>query len=126
MHCTENPVFPHAPFAVNCVLVENMVEIDGGGLNHQYSALNFHFHWGSSSDYSVGSEHTVNSKRYPMEVTEKVSMVYLFSLILPDLLLLVVVVVAIVVVLALILLYINKQIFMNCLLFFHYLTDAHC
>ncbi|XP_048868878.1 carbonic anhydrase 15-like [Brienomyrus brachyistius] len=53
---------------VNCVLVENMVEIGGGGLNHQYSALHFHFHWGSSSDSSVGSEHTVNSKRYPMEM----------------------------------------------------------
>lgn len=30
-------------------------------------AAQFHFHWGSTN--SKGSEHTINSKQYPMEVT---------------------------------------------------------
>ncbi|KAG9349983.1 hypothetical protein JZ751_026336 [Albula glossodonta] len=53
---------------VKCVLEENMVEIEGGGLNHKYSTLQFHFHWGGEDEHSSGSEHTVNSKRYQMEM----------------------------------------------------------
>ncbi|XP_039991085.1 LOW QUALITY PROTEIN: carbonic anhydrase 4-like [Xiphias gladius] len=54
--------------AVKCVLKENMVEVSGGGLGYVYSTLQFHFHWGSTSNDSPGSEHTVDSKRYPMEL----------------------------------------------------------
>lgn len=43
-----------------------MVEVSGGGLGYVYSTLQFHFHWGS--DKSDGSEHKVDSKRYPMEM----------------------------------------------------------
>nr|XP_046232575.1 carbonic anhydrase 4-like [Scatophagus argus]XP_046232576.1 carbonic anhydrase 4-like [Scatophagus argus] len=53
---------------VKCVLKEGVVEISGGGLEHVYSTLQFHFHWGSTSDNSEGSEHTVDSHRYPMEM----------------------------------------------------------
>ncbi|KAJ8399970.1 hypothetical protein AAFF_G00407000 [Aldrovandia affinis] len=53
---------------VKCVLEENMVEIAGGGLNHKYSTMQFHFHWGNTDEHSSGSEHTVDSKRYPMEM----------------------------------------------------------
>ncbi|XP_029933707.1 carbonic anhydrase 4-like [Myripristis murdjan] len=53
---------------VKCVLKDGMVEVSGGGLGYVYSTLQFHFHWGSGSDDSVGSEHTVDSKRYPMEM----------------------------------------------------------
>ncbi|XP_035259860.1 carbonic anhydrase-like isoform X3 [Anguilla anguilla] len=53
---------------VKCVLEENMVEIEGGGLSHTYSTIQFHFHWGTIDDHSNGSEHTVDSKRYPMEM----------------------------------------------------------
>lgn len=42
------------------------MEISGGGLEHVYSTLQFHFHWGSGD--ADGSEHTVDSHRYPMEV----------------------------------------------------------
>lgn len=52
---------------VKCVLEDGMVEVSGGGLGHVYSTLQFHFHWGSDHG-SEGSEHTVDSKRYPMEV----------------------------------------------------------
>ncbi|XP_030256959.1 carbonic anhydrase-like [Sparus aurata] len=52
--------------AVKCVLKEDVVEVSGGGLAHVYSTLQFHFHWGSHD--SDGSEHTVDSKRYPMEM----------------------------------------------------------
>ncbi|KAM4623955.1 uncharacterized protein ACJ7VT_004925 isoform 1-T2 [Polymixia lowei] len=53
---------------VKCVLKDSMVEVSGGGLGHVYSTLQFHFHWGDTSDRSGGSEHTVDSKRYPMEM----------------------------------------------------------
>ncbi|XP_068439575.1 uncharacterized protein [Clinocottus analis] len=52
--------------SVKCVLHEDMVEVSGGGLGYVYSALQFHFHWGSNK--SDGSEHNVDSKRYPMEM----------------------------------------------------------
>uniref|UniRef100_A0A673AK48 Carbonic anhydrase n=1 Tax=Sphaeramia orbicularis TaxID=375764 RepID=A0A673AK48_9TELE len=54
--------------AVKCVLKEDMVEVSEGGLGHNYSTLQFHFHWGTTSDNSTGSEHTVDSKRYQMEM----------------------------------------------------------
>ncbi|XP_008281500.1 carbonic anhydrase-like [Stegastes partitus] len=54
--------------AVKCVLKDNLVELSGGGLGHVYSTLQFHFHWGTTSHDSKGSEHTVDSKRYPMEM----------------------------------------------------------
>ncbi|KAG7492147.1 hypothetical protein MATL_G00011330 [Megalops atlanticus] len=53
---------------VKCVLEEGMVEIEGGGLHHQYSTIQFHFHWGNTDENSNGSEHSVDSKRYPMEM----------------------------------------------------------
>ncbi|XP_033974835.1 carbonic anhydrase 4-like [Trematomus bernacchii] len=50
---------------VKCVLKEG-VEVSGGGLGHVFSTLQLHFHWGTHD--SEGSEHTVDSKRYPMEM----------------------------------------------------------
>ncbi|KPP72607.1 hypothetical protein Z043_108380 [Scleropages formosus] len=38
----------------------------GGGLPGTYQTLQLHFHWGSST--TNGSEHTLDSRRYPMEV----------------------------------------------------------
>ncbi|XP_023196309.1 carbonic anhydrase-like [Xiphophorus maculatus] len=53
---------------VQCVLEDGLVEVSGGGLNHVYSTLQFHFHWGTESADSEGSEHSVDKKRYPMEM----------------------------------------------------------
>ncbi|XP_061666535.1 uncharacterized protein LOC133495656 [Syngnathoides biaculeatus] len=53
---------------VKLVLEEGAMELSGGGLGHVYSTLQFHFHWGSSSPNSEGSEHTIDSRRFPMEV----------------------------------------------------------
>ncbi|XP_037546804.1 carbonic anhydrase-like [Nematolebias whitei] len=53
---------------VKCVLQDNLVEVSGGGLNYVYSTLQFHFHWGTEASNSLGSEHTVDSQRYPMEL----------------------------------------------------------
>ncbi|XP_013869345.1 carbonic anhydrase isoform X2 [Austrofundulus limnaeus] len=53
---------------VECVLKDNMVEVSGGGLKHAYSTLQLHFHWGTKAANSEGSEHTVDSHRYPMEL----------------------------------------------------------
>ncbi|XP_018607177.1 carbonic anhydrase 15 [Scleropages formosus] len=38
----------------------------GGGLPGTYQTLQLHFHWGSST--TNGSEHTLDSRRYPMEM----------------------------------------------------------
>ncbi|XP_041672215.1 carbonic anhydrase 4-like [Cheilinus undulatus] len=49
------------------VLLADGVKVSGGGLNETYDALQFHLHWGNGT-MSPGSEHTVNGKRYPMEL----------------------------------------------------------
>ncbi|XP_069044563.1 carbonic anhydrase 4-like [Lepisosteus oculatus] len=43
------------------------VEIRGGGLSDTYVAQQFHLHWGNTSS-GLGSEHTVDGRRYPMEL----------------------------------------------------------
>ena len=42
--------------------------IKNGGLSNIYSTQQIHFHWGSRNNQ--GSEHTVNGKSSPLEVTE--------------------------------------------------------
>lgn len=56
---------------MKCVLKEDTVEVSGGGLQYNYSTLQFHFHWGSRD--TNGSEHKVDSKRYPMEVITSIA-----------------------------------------------------
>ncbi|XP_062270037.1 carbonic anhydrase 4-like [Platichthys flesus] len=43
------------------------VQISGGGLSEAYNSLQFHLHWGNGPSIP-GSEHTVDGKRYPMEL----------------------------------------------------------
>jgi len=40
--------------------------VSQGGLGGEYIFAQFHFHWGKDS--SMGSEHTINGVRYPMEM----------------------------------------------------------
>lgn len=40
--------------------------VSGGGLKGDYIFAQFHFHWGSDS--TLGSEHTIDGVRYPMEL----------------------------------------------------------
>lgn len=42
------------------------LRVHGGGLFNEYGVWQFHFHWGSSNDW--GSEHTVDGRRFPMEM----------------------------------------------------------
>ncbi|XP_072229428.1 carbonic anhydrase XVb [Leuresthes tenuis] len=49
------------------VAIKTGVKISGGGLSESYDSLQFHLHWGSGSSVP-GSEHTVDGKRYPMEL----------------------------------------------------------
>ncbi|CAM4670011.1 unnamed protein product [Leuciscus chuanchicus] len=42
------------------------VRLRGGGLSATYKAVQFHLHWGE--DGGQGSEHSVDGKRYPMEL----------------------------------------------------------
>ncbi len=57
-----------------CVLTAQMnvagstpPSIKGGKLPKTYNVGQFHFHWGNNNN--KGSEHTVNSKEYPLEVS---------------------------------------------------------
>ncbi|XP_060951413.1 carbonic anhydrase XVb [Limanda limanda] len=43
------------------------VQISGGSLSEAYNSLQFHLHWGNGPSIP-GSEHTVDGKRYPMEM----------------------------------------------------------
>ncbi|XP_037546920.1 carbonic anhydrase XVb [Nematolebias whitei] len=43
------------------------VRISGGDLSETYDSLQLHLHWGNGSSVP-GSEHTVDGKRYPMEL----------------------------------------------------------
>ncbi|XP_030256873.1 carbonic anhydrase 12-like [Sparus aurata] len=43
------------------------VNVSGGDLSETYQSLQFHLHWGNGSSVP-GSEHTVDGKRYPMEL----------------------------------------------------------
>lgn len=49
--------------------VGHSVTISGGGLQVTYNVDQFHFHWGGNS--SLGSEHTIDSRHYPLEVKKK-------------------------------------------------------
>ncbi|KAK2172674.1 hypothetical protein NP493_943g00010 [Ridgeia piscesae] len=40
--------------------------VSGGSLADTYKLLQFHFHWGKDS--KTGSEHTINSQQYPLEM----------------------------------------------------------
>lgn len=53
---------------VKCVLKEGLVEVSGGGLEHVYSVLQFHFHWATAASDSSGSEHHLDTKGFPMEM----------------------------------------------------------
>ncbi|KAE8284279.1 Carbonic anhydrase 4 [Larimichthys crocea] len=49
------------------VKVKSGVSVSGGDLPTSYNTLQFHLHWGNGTSVP-GSEHTVNGKRYPMEL----------------------------------------------------------
>ncbi|XP_035997639.1 carbonic anhydrase 4 isoform X2 [Fundulus heteroclitus] len=51
---------------VKVVLTEG-IQISGGDLSESYDSLQFHLHWGNGTS-TPGSEHTVDGKRYPMEL----------------------------------------------------------
>ena len=42
------------------------MSVSGGGLPDVYHTIQLHFHWGGPA--TNGSEHTVDRRRYPMEV----------------------------------------------------------
>lgn len=44
----------------------NTLGLSGGPLTSEYKLIQFHFHWGSND--KIGSEHSVNKKKYSAEV----------------------------------------------------------
>ncbi|XP_060884671.1 carbonic anhydrase XVb [Labrus mixtus] len=49
------------------VLLNSGVTVSGGDLPQTFESLQFHLHWGNGTSVP-GSEHTVDGKRYPMEL----------------------------------------------------------
>ncbi|XP_041818722.1 carbonic anhydrase XVb [Chelmon rostratus] len=49
------------------VILDNGLGFSGGDLSEPYDSLQFHLHWGNGTAVP-GSEHTLNGKRYPMEL----------------------------------------------------------
>lgn len=58
-----NNVFVFLPAQVS---LNHEIYIEYGGLPYQYKAAQFHFHWGEAD--RRGSEHSVDSEAFPMEV----------------------------------------------------------
>ncbi|KAJ8399969.1 hypothetical protein AAFF_G00406990 [Aldrovandia affinis] len=52
---------------VKVKLGEGLLSVSGGGLPNSFNSLQFHLHWGNGSNVP-GSEHTVDNRRYPMEL----------------------------------------------------------
>lgn len=46
----------------------NFFKVSGGGLEGTYTTVQFHLHWGENKD--EGSEHTMDNKAYPAEVSK--------------------------------------------------------
>ncbi|XP_020496087.1 carbonic anhydrase XVb [Labrus bergylta] len=49
------------------VILNSGLTVSGGDLPQTFESLQFHLHWGNGTSIP-GSEHTVNGKRYPMEM----------------------------------------------------------
>ena len=47
--------------------VEAEAKIKGGGLDSTYTLAQFHFHWGRTNE--EGSEHTLDGRASPLEVS---------------------------------------------------------
>ena len=47
---------------------EKFFNVSGGGLKGVYTTVQYHLHWGSVE--SKGSEHTMDNKAYPAEVSK--------------------------------------------------------
>ncbi|PVD31564.1 hypothetical protein C0Q70_06978 [Pomacea canaliculata] len=71
----------HLLITVVVNVISGKMNVTGGGLDGPYQVAQFHFHWGSNS--SRGSEHEVNEKHYPMEVTSSPPHIYPTSTSLP-------------------------------------------
>ncbi|XP_064600587.1 uncharacterized protein LOC135466815 [Liolophura sinensis] len=50
------------------VNVKGKYFITGAGLTKVYKTVQFHFHWGGPGSDKLGSEHTVDSEAYPLEL----------------------------------------------------------
>lgn len=54
------------------VLLKDDYFVRGAGLPGRFKAEKMEFHWGQSNG-SAGSEHSVNGRRFPVEVTHPVA-----------------------------------------------------
>lgn len=65
------PIFPfHFLSALSpvAVLLKDDYFVRGAGLPGRFKAEKMEFHWGQSNG-SAGSEHSINGRRFPVEVT---------------------------------------------------------
>ncbi|XP_016145444.1 carbonic anhydrase 4-like [Sinocyclocheilus grahami] len=52
---------------IKVTLDHNKMHVEGGDLPGLFASMQFHLHWGNGT-FMAGSEHTVDGKRYPMEM----------------------------------------------------------
>lgn len=50
------------------IAVEGDFFVSGGGLSSRFRVGRIVFHWGYCNTTSAGSEHSLNGRRYPLEV----------------------------------------------------------
>lgn len=50
------------------IAVEGDFFVSGGGLSSRFRVGRIAFHWGYCNTTSAGSEHSLNGRRYPLEV----------------------------------------------------------
>lgn len=65
-------LFDSISFSPVAVLLKDDYFVRGAGLPGRFKAEKMEFHWGQSNG-SAGSEHSINSRRFPVEVKRPVT-----------------------------------------------------
>lgn len=60
-------LFSSLPFYAVAILLKDDYFVSGAGLPGRFKAEKVEFHWGHSNG-SAGSEHSINGRRFPVEV----------------------------------------------------------
>lgn len=67
--------FFYPAFSPVAVLLKDDYFVRGAGLPGRFKAEKMEFHWGQNNG-SAGSEHSINGRRFPVEVKHSVPIVY--------------------------------------------------
>lgn len=73
--CSVFVFFFYPAFSPVAVLLKDDYFVRGAGLPGRFKAEKMEFHWGQNNG-SAGSEHSINGRRFPVEVKHSVPIVY--------------------------------------------------